>query len=214
VQSKKRPSDPKLSFIEEARRRQIIEATIAGVAEEGYAGASLAKVAARAGISKSVVVYYFGGKDELLETTLVQIFGELREFLRPRMDAETTARGQLRAYIESEFAFLEQHRPRLLTISYVLMNHRDRRGKFYLREDAEATYLDFARKLLEKGQRTGEFRAFAVKPMAATLMHAINGALAGWVADPKLSLADYAAELVTIFDLATRKQASSPARRT
>lgn len=213
MQSKKRAEPPKLSFIEEARRRQIIEAAIVSIAAEGYAGASLAKVAARAEISKSVVVYYFGGKDELLETTIQQIFGEIRDFLRPRLDAVGTAREQLRAYIESEFAFLEQHRPRLLAISYILTNHRDARGRFYLREDAEVTYLEFARKLLEKGQKTGEFRAFAVKPMAMTLMHAINGALSAWVADPKLSLSDYALELVAIFDLATRKTPVTAARR-
>ena len=55
-----RPSGRKMTFIEQARRQQIIEATIAAVAEEGYAGASLAKVAERAKISKSVVIYHFG----------------------------------------------------------------------------------------------------------------------------------------------------------
>jgi hypothetical protein len=59
--------------------------------------------------------------------------------------------------------------------------------------------------MLEKGQAEGDFRAFAVKPMATTLMHAINGALESWVKDPSLSLSDYSRELVTIFDLATRK---------
>src|SRR5579871_3922340 len=101
MRSKRKPPGTSLSFIEQARRQQIIEATIAAVAEEGYAGASLAKVARRAKISKSVVLYHFGGKDLLLETTVHQIFSEIWNFVRPRLLAETTARGQLRAFIES-----------------------------------------------------------------------------------------------------------------
>ena len=201
-----------MSFIEQARRRQLIEALIEGVAEEGYAGASLAKVAERAAISKSVVVYHFGTKDELVEAAVQQIFREIREFIEPRIDAEETARGKLRAYIGSEFAFLEQSRAKLLAVSYILMNHRDDCGVLYLRERSEAAYLKSVIAILKKGQADGEFRPFAIMPMATTLMHAINGALAQWAANPKLSLAEYGAELVTIFDLATRKPRSRTAR--
>jgi len=212
VRSKKVPTGRKLSFIEQARRRQIIEAAIGAVAAEGYGGASLAKVARRAKISKSVVVYYFGGKNQLLEAVVEQLFREIWDSVRPRLEAETTARGQLRAYIESEFTFLEQHRDRLLTITYILMNHRDREGALYLHDQAEQTNLRSLGAMLEQGQKNGEFRAFALQPMAATLMHAINGALGQWASDPKVSLRDYAQELVTIFDLATRKQ-TARARR-
>lgn len=194
------------SFIEEARKKQIIDATIAAVAESGYAGASLAKLAARAKISKSIISYHFSGKDELLEQTVHQIYGEIWNSVRPRLLAESTAAGQLRAYIEAEFAYLEMNRAQLLTITYILMNHRDRQGRLYLHEEAEKTNLEMLGGMLEQGQKSGEFRNFAVLPMAATLMHSINGALGQWAANPDLSLSDYARELVTIFDLATRKQ--------
>lgn len=214
MRSKTQPSRREFSFIEQARRQQIIEAVIAGVAEEGYAGASIAKVAQRAKISKSVVLYYFEGKDELIETAVHQIYHEIWDVLRPRLAAETTARGQLRVYIEAEFAFLEKHRPRLLTISAILNNHRDEDGALYLREEAEQANLKTLGGMLEQGQRNGEFRSFAVRPMAATLMHAINGALGQWAADPNLSLSEYAQEIVTIFDLATQRQPpGKPVRR-
>jgi hypothetical protein len=119
----------------------------------------------------------------------------------------------LRADIEAEFAYLEMNRAQLLTISYILMNHRDRHGRLYLHEAAEKENLATLGRMLEQGQKSGEFRNFAVLPMAATLMHSINGALGQWAANPKLSLADYARELVTIFDLATRRQAPSRKRR-
>ena len=213
MQSKNRPIGLNTtSFIEQARRRQIIEATIEAVAEGGYAAASLAKLAARAGISKSIISYHFRGKDELLEDTVHQIYQDIWTFVRPRLLAEKTSRGQVRAYIESEFAYLEAHRSKLLAIGYILMNHRNQSGELYLHNEAEKANLETLGKMLEEGQKAGEFRTFAIKPMASMLMHSINGALGQGASDPKLSLRDYARELVTILDLATRKESAPPKR--
>ena len=122
------------------------------------------------------------------------------------MLAEKTSRGQVRAYIESEFAYLEAHRSKLLAIGYILMNHRNQSGELYLHNEAEKANLETLGKMLEEGQKAGEFRTFAIKPMASMLMHSINGALGQGASDPKLSLRDDAREVVTIWDLATRKE--------
>lgn len=193
-----------VSFIEQTRRKQIIEATIACAAEDGYSGVSIAKVAQSAKISKSVVLYYFDGKDELLTATAQMILDELGRFILPKLEAQESARGQLRAYIQAEFSFLELHRSRLLAISSILANHRNSRGELQLQKEAEKVNLRVWSEILQRGQANGEFRPFAIKPMAVMLMNAINGALAQWVAEPSTSLSSYADELVTIFDLATR----------
>ncbi|MBE2215191.1 MAG: TetR family transcriptional regulator [Opitutaceae bacterium] len=196
---------PGPSFIEQARHRQLIACAITSVAEEGYAGASLASVARRAGISKAAVLYHFRNKDALVEMAVNEILRELSEFIVPRLLAEPEARGRLRAFIQSQLLFLEQHRAHLLAVSYILVNHRNRRGEFHLRTKAENDALAAITTILEDGQARGEFRSFSVRPMAATILQAVNGALSQWVADPSLSLSDYATELVTTFDLATRK---------
>lgn len=213
MRSKRWSKTPGPSFIEQARHRQLITCAIASVAEEGYAGASLASVARRAGISKAAVLYHFRNKDALVEMAVNEIFRELREFIVPRLLAEPEARGRLRAFIQSQLLFLEQHRAHLLAVSYILVNHRNRRGEFYLRTQAESDALAAITTILEDGQSRGEFRAFAVRPMAATILQAVNGALSQWVADPSLSLSDYATELVTTFDLATRKDTRASATR-
>ena len=142
------------------------------------------------------------------------IFAELRDFIVPRIGAESSAQGRLRALIESELLFLAQHRSHLLTVSYILVNHRNSRGEFYLRTTAEENAMAAIRSILEDGQKRGEFRAFAVRPMAATILNAVNGALGQWVADPNLSLKEYADELVTIFALATGNSRSGASNKT
>lgn len=205
MRNKRRPPVSSGSFIELARRRQLIDCAIECLAEAGYAGASLANVARRAGVSKGVVLYHFRSKDALVETTVEEIFRALREYIVPRIEAEPEARGRLRAFITAQLSFLEQHRAQLLAVSYILVNHRNRRGEFYLRTAAERDARTAIGSILEDGQMRGQFRAFALRPMAATILNAINGALSEWVSDPGLSLQEYAAELVTTFDLATRK---------
>lgn len=214
VRSVHPPVEPSSTFIEQARRQQLIACTIASVAENGYAGASLAEIAKRAGVSKGVVLYHFRTKDELVRATVNAIFAELRDFIVPRLAAESSAQGRLRALIQSELLFLAQHRSHPLAVSYILVNHRNSRGEFYLRTTAEENAMAAIRSILEDGQKRGEFRAFAVRPMAATILNAVNGALGQWVADPNLSLKEYADELVTIFALATGNSRSGASNKT
>ena len=54
------------SFIEEARRAQIISSAIEVIAELGFARASLAQIARHAGISKGVISYHFAGGEVLI----------------------------------------------------------------------------------------------------------------------------------------------------
>ena len=53
--------------MEETRRSQLIEVTIASLAEVGYVGTTLAQIAGRAGVSPGLVAHYFGDKDGLLD---------------------------------------------------------------------------------------------------------------------------------------------------
>ncbi|MBN2069035.1 MAG: TetR family transcriptional regulator [Opitutales bacterium] len=198
-------SRKEFTFIELARRQQIIDATIESAAKEGYAGTAVSKVAQKVNISKSVVLYHFRNKDELIEETVTQIYDSLWSFVQPRILAESTANAQLRAYIEAEFEYLEMNRDQLLALSSIITNHRNKQGDLYLLEKATEAYLDLIGPMLEAGQQSGDFRSFAIVPMARTLMHAINGALEHWVRHPDISLRDYAGELMTLFDLATQQ---------
>src|SRR5262245_9101334 len=47
------------------REQQILDAAVAGFGERGYAHASMAAIARRAGISKPLVYEYFGSKEGL-----------------------------------------------------------------------------------------------------------------------------------------------------
>ena len=74
------------SFIENARRAQIIECAINAIAELGYANASLAEIAKRAGVSKGVISYHFDGKRELMQQVINTVIEKAAAVMLPRID--------------------------------------------------------------------------------------------------------------------------------
>jgi AcrR family transcriptional regulator len=179
---------------------------ISTLAEEGYAQASLARIAARAGISKSVILYHFAGKDEVLEQVVAQVFATATGVVGPQVAAEQTAAGKLRAYIQARVGFLATHRDHMLALFEVWMNLRTEDGRLRLGEpDAEAT-VDAIEQILRAGQRAGEFGRFSAPVMAMAVRQAIDGVLLQLRARPDLNVKLYARELTALFERATRRQ--------
>src|SRR5438067_11717185 len=98
------------TFTETARRAQIVSAAIDTIAELGYGQASLARIAEAAGTSKGVIIYHFGGKDELIKELLQELIARAGQYMRPRIEAEQTGAGMLRALLESNLAFMAENR--------------------------------------------------------------------------------------------------------
>ena len=194
------------SFIENARRAQIIDCAIDAIAELGYHKASLAEIALRAGISKGVISYHFAGKRELIQQVVSAIVNKATAVMLPRMLAERSAAGMLRAYIESNLEFLGSNPNCIHAIMKISAGASG---------DADHPHLDFElafnpavrdlEKLMRFGQEQGEFRDFSTRLMATTIRSAIDGVVFQLEANSKLDLKAYANELVTLFDLATRK---------
>src|SRR5438067_13171134 len=97
------------TFTETARRAQIVAAAIDTIAELGYGQASLARIAEAAGTSKGVILYYFGGKDELIRELVAELVARGVAYMEPHIDAEPTGAGKLRAYIESNLAVMREN---------------------------------------------------------------------------------------------------------
>jgi TetR/AcrR family fatty acid metabolism transcriptional regulator len=193
------------SFIEAARRAQIVECAIETIAELGYAHSSLAQIARRAGISKGVISYHFADKDELIQQVVTQLLQDFDAYMRPRIEAQCkSAAGMLRVYIESNVAFMKTHRRHVVVLVDLLTNARRSDGRSLVDPKKYETGLMELEQILRRGQRSGEFRRFASRAMAVTIGSAIDAITPQMVADPKLDVAAYARELTTMFELATR----------
>lgn len=86
--------------MEEIRRRQLIEATIASIHDVGFADASVKSIAAKAGVSAGIVHHYFEGKGELLEATLRQLGANLSASVVRRLRAAKNVAHRLMAVVD------------------------------------------------------------------------------------------------------------------
>ena len=207
MQSKNTSLDQdKRSFIETARRAQIIECAIETIAVLGFAKSSLAQIAKRAKVSTGVILYYFATKEDLIREVVAHVFAAGAAFIRPRVE-EQNAPGALRTFIEAAVAFIAAYPKNVLAVMNVSRAGRNENGAPRFDAAVEEPRRAGFHAILEWGQRTGEFRPFDVRVMATTIIEALDAIPSQLAAKPDLDLAAYAQSLVEIFDRATRRDA-------
>jgi len=188
-----------------ARRAQIVIAAIDTIAELGYGNASFARIAKRAGISSTrLISYHFDDKAELVRAVVGAVLAEAGEHIRKRLDAAGTRTEQLAAYIESNLEFIAEHPTAIRAIIEIAANARADDGTPLIHTEGAEDPVALLAAMFRGGQDAGEFRAFDPVVMAVTLRAAIDAAASTPDLDPRA----YAAELVTLFTLATRKDPS------
>jgi AcrR family transcriptional regulator len=193
------------SFIEQARRSQIVDSAVETIAELGYGNASLAQIAKRAGISKGVISYHFAGKDELMQQVLTESMALAQAEMLPRIEAGDGPLGRLRGHIEGNIAFIKAHPKHLVAMVEILNNAKDEKGEHVVDVSAFGGLVGQIAQAFAGAQAQGLVRAFDPLVMAQTLRSALDGMVGLYLANPELDLDAYGAELVTIFDLAVRR---------
>lgn len=183
-----------------ARRAQIVTAAIDTIAELGYGNASFARIAKRAGISSTrLISYHFDDKAELVRAVVGAVLAEAAESMGKRLRTAGSRTELLTAYIESNLEFIAEHPTAIRAVIEIAANARADDGT-PLVTDADDPVGRLAQ-MFREGQEAGEFRAFDPIVMAVTLRAAIDAA----ASRPELDPHAYAAELVSLFTRATRK---------
>jgi len=188
------------SFIETARRAQIIDCAIQVIAELGYGQASLAQIAKRAGISTGVISYYFAGKDDLIAEVVAHVYAAGDAEIRPQVLAQTTASDMLATFIRANIAFAAANPGYVTAMVEIRVAARAARAAPPFDPASAQVRFDGLSRILEFGQGAGLFRAFCIPIMADLILEAID--LRAF--RPDLEPQALASELVTVFDLATR----------
>ncbi|WP_433731937.1 TetR/AcrR family transcriptional regulator [Actinoplanes sp. CA-051413] len=194
------------TFTNEARRAQIVEHAIETIAELGSAGASFARIAQRAGLSSTrLISYHFAGRDDLMNEVARRVLAEFAAYVHPRVDAQTTAAGQLRAFIEANLDFLNEHRTYLRALAAILGSAAGAGGASTRVSGIATSDQAAMEELFREGQRNGEFRRFDTRVMAVAVLALRNAVIGQLADDPALDLEPYRRELVLLIELATCK---------
>lgn len=140
----------------EARRQQLIEATIDGIARKGFSDVKIADVAEAAGLSVGIVNFYFKSKDALLIATLKHLVDDYERHVKETLArAGKSAAAQIDAMIEADFARTHANR-KYVTVWYAFWGETRWRSEFSklcadLSTSFQQSMTDAMRRLIEEG---------------------------------------------------------------
>lgn len=195
----------KRTFIEDARRTQIIEATIEVLADYGYANLSFARIAKHASISPSLISYHFKDKQELLDEVTAAIAGKRIEHSLQSIAALTTATDKLRAALEADLAYMGTHPKHFQALVEVTFNSRNTSGKIVYSGDEDDPMQAMLCNILESGQKSGEFAKFDAYNAALIIDGGRNTFLAQLPLRPSFHLEHFTKSIVEVALLIAKK---------
>ncbi|MBY4108364.1 TetR family transcriptional regulator [Rhodococcus fascians] len=190
------------TFLQSARRAQLVDAAIDALADLGAEQASLVQIAERAGVSRGVVNYHFpGGRRELFEAAVDAIYDLGHREVRPDTAAAQSPREALESFVRGSIAFYARY-PRHLRALTAIYTSRTADSMRREERPEHAAEMMTTAGMLRDGQVAGQMREFDVTLMALTIRAVLDTAvgLTAAGADP-VGLAE---EFASTIDAATR----------
>ena len=185
---------PRLAASHEAERRLILlKSAFREVAEKGFSNVTLEDIAARAGVSKGVTLYYFSSKEDLF----LQLFGWLIDSIHDRMreavESVADPTEKVRALVA--LIFPSPSKNRAFFRAYIdFCGLASRREAFrVIGERFYAGCREVDGSIVEEGMRRGVFLARDPAEAASTLRAIFDGLMLQWLSekDPESSFEKY-----------------------
>ena len=191
-----RPGRQRLSA--EQRRSALVEATVTVVAARGYEGASLADIAAAAGVSKGLIWHYFADGDDLMAHTARTTLVKLRNAVAADLDLAGPVPEVIRGAINRAAQLRDTHPKELAALTAIIHNLRTPDGSPRLGLDDYAETYAGQEELFRRGQREGSLRKLDPRLMAVTYQGAVDTMLTYLAAHPDANGCDYARSLADL----------------
>lgn len=172
----------------EARKSQIIQATLDLFVERGYYGTKTNQISRRAGISEGLLFHYFPTKESLLEELInIGLNG-----MRMPMQMRSCAGDGLDFFRQfTAMLFLQAKKNAFAAQMFVFMGHVVRADDIPERLRALATSVDtvaYCRSWVEKGQQDGSIRNGDVMALSNMYWCAIHGIMEQYALRPEIPL--------------------------
>ncbi|TDO46419.1 TetR family transcriptional regulator [Kribbella sp. VKM Ac-2527] len=183
------------TLTEQARRAQLIDVTVELVAEHGYGGTSLARIAEGAGITKAAVLYHFPSKDAVIEAAHKHVLDALVGTVGAAVEAAGPA-DRPAAYIRSMVSHVRDH-PRHTRMITEAMIHTGQPT------NPAERWGPLAQLLADAREARGSTSDVDLRTLAILTGGAIDAIIRERLADPGYDTTAAADALVTLIEQAT-----------
>ncbi|QJC52130.1 TetR/AcrR family transcriptional regulator [Paenibacillus albicereus] len=177
----------------------ILEAALKVIAENGYHGSQVSKIAKEAGVADGTIYLYFKKKEDILISLFQEKLGSLVERFNARVRETSSAEEALRAVCEIHYSELENN----VNLAYVTQIEL-RQSSLELRKAiglAVKPYIELIEHILDKGVKEGEFRQdLDLKLTRLLLFGAMDEVVTSWlISGMKYSLTAQVGKTVEFF---------------
>ncbi|OXM16189.1 TetR/AcrR family transcriptional regulator [Paenibacillus herberti] len=158
----------------------ILDAALKVIAENGFHGSQVSKIAKEAGVADGTIYLYFKKKEDILISLFQEKLGDLVERFNTRIRETATAEEALRAVCEIHFSALEND----VNLAYVTQIEL-RQSSLELRKAIGLSvkpYIELIEHILEKGVREGSFRQdLDIKLTRLLIFGGMDEAVTSWL---------------------------------
>lgn len=142
---------------EKPKYKQIIDAAVIVIAENGYHQAQVSKIAKQAGVADGTIYLYFKNKEDILISVFEEKMAVFIDRLQPIIEADLSATEKLKLMINSHFKVQTDNKHLgIVTQLELRQSNKEVRAKI---NAILKGYLDQIDQILQEGVDTGEFRA-------------------------------------------------------
>ncbi|MFI7700794.1 TetR family transcriptional regulator [Nonomuraea sp. NPDC049480] len=177
-------------------RKALLRAALAVFSERGYAAATLAGIAERAGVTRGAAYHHFSDKATLYLATISELWAEAAAPVWGTLDGDGPVMERLRRFLVAFFTALE--RDATMREAFAL-SMRSAEGFPELESglrDKQVMMEDWKRGLMELLDGAGLRDGVSAEAAALAIITSVNGTAATWLACPGLfSPADQAGAL-------------------
>jgi TetR/AcrR family fatty acid metabolism transcriptional regulator len=186
----------------EEKRRIILDAAVRVFARKGFHASRVGDIAEEAGVAHGLLYHYFTSKEDVLETIFRENWSVLLVRIQALEQTDEPARDQLR-HVAAILVRTWLHEPDVVR---VLVREIARTPEVQHRIVELVKPIQAIERIIERGQRRGEFRADLDPRLAGTVFYGgIDELLTGWVLGQLPdSDEDVVAAERTVVDLALR----------
>jgi len=153
--------------------RRIESAARRLFANRGYAGTSMAEIAAAAGVSKATVFHHYRSKRELYEALVGEALTGFREQLVPLLDAEGDLQGSLREFAAAHVERLTRMQGTMRLIAREMLSGTAASGELLSGSEVSRNFSLLV-DALRRGQARGNVRADVDPGLAVFLLLCAN----------------------------------------
>jgi TetR/AcrR family transcriptional regulator, fatty acid metabolism regulator protein len=160
--------------------KQIIDAAVIAIAENGYHQTQVSKIAKQAGVADGTIYLYFKSKEDILISLFEEKMGHFIEKIDEMIIGSGTAADKLLMMIQAHFSMLsEDHHLAVVTQLELRQSNKELRSKI---NEVLRGYLKVIDKIITDGMENGEFSSkLDVRLTRQMIFGTIDETVTSWV---------------------------------